>query len=164
MKKITISINKQTKKWDSKIVRQLTKDVFTALSSEDTLLKRMKKISLNILLADDKELQKLKKEFFGKDQPTNVLSFPAYEEVSEFISDPDGYIGDIAISYTTVYNEADEQKKNFNFHLTHLILHSILHLIGFDHENEPDADKMEALEVQVLAKMGISNPYVLTTT
>ncbi len=69
-------------------------------------------------------------------------------------------LGDIIISYQTVKKESLAQKKKFRDHLTHLILHSILHLIGFDHEDEAMATKMEALEVKILKKIGISNPYI----
>jgi probable rRNA maturation factor len=105
----------------------------------------------SILLADDKKLRALNRGFRGKDKPTNVLSFPA--------SGP-GYRGDIAIAYGVTKKEARTAGKTFADHATHLVVHGVLHLAGYDHERAMDAKVMEPLEVKILKRLGIADPYV----
>ncbi len=106
---------------------------------------------VTILLADDVRLKALNSQFRGKRKATNVLSFP---------SDAPGYLGDIAIAYGTVAREAAEQHKRFADHAAHLAVHGVLHLAGHDHETEADALAMETLETQILAGLGLRNPYL----
>ena len=106
---------------------------------------------ISILLTNNAHIQHLNKEFRGKDKPTNVLSFPA---------DEDDYLGDIAIAYETICAEAIEQDKKFDHHLIHMVIHGLLHLKGYDHEDDLEAEEMEALEIKILADMGIENPYI----
>ena len=120
-----------------------------------------------ILACDNKQIKQLNNKFRGKNCPTNVLSFPAslenYEtkntltpgEANNFHE-----LGDIAIAFDICKKEATKSKVKFEHHVYHLIIHSVLHLLGFDHEEEENATKMEKIEVQVLAKLGISNPYL----
>jgi probable rRNA maturation factor len=115
---------------------------------------------LAIMLTDDAGIRTLNSNWRGLDKPTNVLSFPALQP-----SGPGGpddaprMLGDIAIAYETTRKEADDEQKPFDHHLSHLAVHGFLHLIGYDHENNADAEVMEALEVKVLAQLGIPNPY-----
>jgi probable rRNA maturation factor len=102
-----------------------------------------------ILLSGDKKLAALNHDFRGKDKPTNVLSFPG----------ADGYAGDIAIAYGVTGKEAKEAGKKFIDHAAHLVVHGVLHLAGYDHERPKDAAVMEPLEVKVLARLGIADPY-----
>ena len=112
---------------------------------------------LSILLADDRKLQELNKEWRGKDSPTNVLSFPG-DDISP--GEPaSSFLGDIAISLETTKREAELENKGFDDHFTHLIIHGFLHLFGYDHENDAEADQMESLERKVLAELGIADPY-----
>ena len=106
--------------------------------------------TLTILLADDAVLKGLNAKFRGKPRTTNVLSFPS--------PDP-SYLGDIAIAYGITAREARAQGKRIKAHAAHLVVHGVLHLSGFDHHNEAEASNMEALEVQILARLGFSNPY-----
>jgi probable rRNA maturation factor len=104
---------------------------------------------MTILLSGDKKLRVLNHDFRGKDKPTNVLSFPG----------ADGYAGDIAIAYGVTSKEAREANKKFIDHAVHLVVHGVLHLAGHDHERPKDAKVMEPLEVKILARMGIADPY-----
>jgi len=102
-----------------------------------------------ILLADNKTLRRLNRGFRGNDKPTNVLSFPGTGD----------YAGDIAIAYGVTKAEAKAAGKTFADHATHLVVHGVLHLAGHDHERPKDAQVMEPLEVKVLARLGIADPY-----
>ncbi len=104
----------------------------------------------SILLAGDKRLRVLNLDFRGKDKPTNVLSFPS--------ADPD-YRGDIAIAYGVTKKEAKAAGKAFADHASHLVVHGVLHLAGYDHERPKDAKAMEPLEVKILKALGIADPY-----
>lgn len=116
-----------------------------------------------ILATDDAQIALLNAEFRGKPVPTNVLSWPAQELVppAQPKADPDGNVplGDIAIAYDTCAREAADQGKEMRAHVTHLIVHGMLHLLGYDHQRDQDATLMEALEVAILCKLGIGDPY-----
>ena len=103
-----------------------------------------------LALGDDTLLQQLNRDFRGKDKPTNVLSFPSGE---------DDFLGDVAMSRETLRREAAEQDKDERSHALHLLVHGILHLLGYDHETDEQADVMESLERRVLEKLGIADPY-----
>jgi len=115
---------------------------------------------LAVMLTDDAGIRTLNSNWRGIDKPTNVLSFPALPPTGP--SGPDDaprMLGDIAIAYETVRKEADEEQKPFDHHLSHLAVHGYLHLIGYDHENDADAEAMESLETEILAQLGIPDPY-----
>lgn len=128
--------------------------------------------SVDILACDDAKIAQLNHEFRDKPQPTNVLSWPSEERAAEYVGEapepPDPHIdselGDIAIAYETCLREAKESHKEFNDHLTHLIIHAILHLLGYDHIEDEDAALMEGIEIAILENMGISNPYEIDET
>jgi probable rRNA maturation factor len=104
---------------------------------------------ITVLLADDARLKALNHDFRGKAKPTNVLSFPS----------ADG--GDIAIAHGVVTREANEQGKTFADHAIHLTVHGVLHLAGYDHIKPKDAKLMEPLEVKLLERLGIADPYAM---
>lgn len=112
---------------------------------------------LSVLLANDEKLKALNNDWRGKDKPTNVLSFPGSDvlpgEAAESI------LGDIVISVETTKREAELENKRFDDHFTHLIIHGLLHLFGYDHETEEQALQMETLETEILAQLGITDPY-----
>lgn len=113
---------------------------------------------ISVALADDTLVQRLNRDYRGKDRPTNVLSFPA--------GDPGGpgrvrLIGDIVLALETVETEARDAGKPVGNHVMHLVVHGVLHLLGYDHETEADAAVMETMEIGVLAGLGIRNPYIL---
>jgi len=116
---------------------------------------------LAVMLTDDAGIRTLNSNWRGIDKPTNVLSFPALPPSGP--SGPDDaprMLGDIAIAYQTTRQEADEEQKPFDHHLSHLAVHGFLHLIGYDHEQDDDAEDMETLEREILAQLGIPDPYV----
>ncbi len=120
-------------------------------------LKFAKDAELSLVLASDKTLQSLNKQWRGKDKPTNVLSFPS-EEIA--IGETAGTIlGDIIVSLETTKREAALENKEFNDHLSHLVIHGFLHLFGYDHETDEEAFQMESLEIKILDELGIANPY-----
>ncbi|MBY0562650.1 MAG: rRNA maturation RNase YbeY [Hyphomonadaceae bacterium] len=109
--------------------------------------------TVSLLLGDDAAIAALNAEFRGKTSPTNVLSFPP-SQPSEA-----GFLGDIALAAETIAREAAEQGKTFEAHAAHLVVHGFLHLLGYDHLNDADAEKMEARERGILAGLGIADPY-----
>lgn len=109
---------------------------------------------LSVNFTDDAAIRELNATWRGLDKPTNVLSF---ETPGPLARKP--VLGDIVIAYETVEREAREQDKSFDAHLTHLIIHGFLHLIGYDHQIPRDADDMEALERRITAALGLPDPY-----
>ena len=115
---------------------------------------------LAVMLTDDAGIRTLNSNWRGIDKPTNVLSFPALPPTGPGgPDDPPRILGDIAIAYQTTRKEADDEQKPFDHHLSHLAIHGFLHLIGYDHEKDGDAEAMEALEQEILAQLGIPDPY-----
>jgi len=115
---------------------------------------------LAVMLTDDAGIRTLNLNWRGVDKPTNVLSFPALQPSRPSAADDaPRMLGDIAIAYQTMRKEADEEQKPFEHHLSHLAVHGFLHLIGYDHDKDDDAEAMEALEQEILAQLGIPNPY-----
>ncbi|SHI12414.1 probable rRNA maturation factor [Bradyrhizobium erythrophlei] len=115
---------------------------------------------LAVMLTDDAGIRTLNSNWRGIDKPTNVLSFPALPPTGA--GGPDDaprMLGDIAIAYETTRREADDEQKPFDHHLSHLAVHGFLHLIGYDHETDNDAEAMETLEAEILAQLGIPDPY-----
>ncbi len=127
------------------------------LEALPNLKKKAKEIALasgankvTIRFAEDDEVQTLNHDFRSQNKPTNVLSFP---------SDEGDYQGDIILARGIIFAEAKEQKKDPLHHTLHLVVHGVLHLLGYDHMNAKDAHKMESLEIEILKQFGIGNPY-----
>ncbi len=112
---------------------------------------------VNIAIVDAKESQALNKQFRHKDKPTNVLSFPF--EAFEGMVIEEHIIGDLVICADVIQQEADAQQKDPLAHWAHLSIHGSLHLVGFDHQNDAEANKMESLEIELLQQLGYPNPY-----
>ena len=127
--------------------------------------------TISVLWTNDSEMAGINKQFRQQDKPTNILSFPAQDFLPDIqISDtktPDTkasepiFLGDMALGFETVTDEAADNGQPAEHHLAHLFLHGLLHLAGYDHQNEAEAEEMEALEIQLLAEMNIPNPYLL---
>jgi probable rRNA maturation factor len=109
-----------------------------------------------ILLTDDDSVQALNRDFRQKDYATNVLSFPSPKEPE---ANPEGQIGDIALAYGVCAREAAEQNKSLAHHLQHLVAHGVLHLLGYDHESDDEAEAMESFEREILAGLDVPDPY-----
>jgi probable rRNA maturation factor len=147
----------------------LGSDRWTELGELETLVRRSVDAALavarpslperpevSVLLADDAALRELNRAWRGKDSATNVLSFPAAPQPG-----PAGpcSLGDVALAFETVQREAEAEGKRLADHVSHLIVHGLLHLLGFDHEAAGEAEEMEALEIEALRRLGIANPY-----
>ena len=113
---------------------------------------------VSVLLADDARLQALNRAWRGKDAPTNVLSFPA-EPATRPVPGTPALLGDVAVGLETVRREAEAEGKALGDHLGHLLVHGTLHLLGYDHEEDQAAETMEARETELLAGLGITDPY-----
>lgn len=127
---------------------------------------------ISLLGCDDARIAELNAEFRDKIAPTNVLSWPAEDLAAEVAGQPPAKpapdftgempLGDIAISFDTCAREASEAGKSIDDHVTHLIIHGTLHLLGYDHIRDPDATLMEGVEVEILGKLGIDDPYSMS--
>lgn len=125
---------------------------------------------IGLMGCDDARIAVLNADFRGRKQPTNVLSWPSEDRASEVAGEPPDSpepgpaddpesLGDIAIAWETCDREAGEQGKPMADHVTHLVVHGVLHLLGYDHVEDEDATLMERLEVRILASLGVSDPY-----
>jgi probable rRNA maturation factor len=126
--------------------------------------------AISLMGCDDARIADLNADFRAKPQPTNVLSWPSEERGAEFVgeapaapepgaADDPAPLGDIAIAWETCEREAGQHGKSMTDHVTHLIVHGTLHLLGYDHVEDEDAALMEGLEVRILASLGVSDPY-----
>jgi len=166
--KIEIIIDDE--KWNSegKAAGENTEKIFsTALNflrknNELEFLPKNMPVSINLCLSNDEEIHQLNKEFRQMDKPTNVLSFANVDDEYFFDSLEDAEIaelGDIIIAFETLQREAKIENISFEAHYAHLLVHGILHLCGFDHIEDDEAEYMEDLEVRILSELGIANPY-----
>lgn len=113
--------------------------------------------NINLSFISSEEMQELNKQFRGIDKDTNVLSF----ENQDISREHTKVLGDIAICYPYVVNEAIVSEKDLDSHISHMFIHGILHILGYDHANESEADNMESKEIEFLSKFNIINPYTL---
>jgi probable rRNA maturation factor len=117
---------------------------------------------VSIVLSNDTEIHQLNKTYRHQDKPTNVLSFGNFEQPIQPEDIDFSYpllLGDIVLSLDTLLRETEEQSKSFSHHLSHMLVHSFLHLLGYDHMTDEEAEQMEALEIDILSKHAIANPY-----
>jgi probable rRNA maturation factor len=130
------------------LLRRAVAEAAATLSTSDA--------ELAIVLTDDSAIRRLNRTWRGKDEPTNVLAFPA----KQGSSGAHRLLGDIVIAYQTLAREAAAEGKPFGHHLAHLAVHGFLHLSGHDHTTDAEAAAMEGLEIAILARLAIPNPYV----
>ena len=129
------------------VVERAARAALTHLSSSAA-----EPMEMTVLLASDETVRALNARFRGQDKPTNVLSFPA-----PAFARP--HLGDLALAYGTCAREAGEQAKSLADHLSHLTVHGVLHLLGYDHEADAEAESMEAMERSILKALGVRDPY-----
>lgn len=163
---IIIEIATEYEKWHAKtaINTDLFYDIVENIMNRYDNLKKVKTFELSVLLTNNAKMQSLNMEFRSANKPTNVLSFQdidiKWPNILEFKPDDDYlYLGDIAFGYETIEQEADEREINFYDHFKHLLVHSILHLLGYDHNHDEEAEIMEKLEVEILKDYNIASPY-----
>lgn len=147
---MSITLVIQDKRWErlkglSSRIRRAVKAALAEAGADDAA-------ELTVMLTTDKRIQKLNAEFRRKDKPTNVLSFPSGLE---------DYLGDIAIAYGVTAREAKDSKKTLLDHTTHLTVHGVLHLLGYDHVSARQAKVMEPMETRILKTLKIADPYEL---
>ncbi|WP_273720060.1 MULTISPECIES: rRNA maturation RNase YbeY [unclassified Bartonella] len=154
---ITIDIIVESSGWDDEqilynITEKALKTTMHHLSLEDVVSE------VSLLFTNDQHMAQINAQWRGKNKPTNVLSFPAFPiKIGQI---PGLMLGDIIIAQETVLLEAQREGKLFQDHLTHMIVHGVLHLLGYDHETDDEAHRMEKLEREILQKLSIQDPYI----
>lgn len=116
-------------------------------------------VEIGITLADDAAQRQLNDAWRGADRPTNVLAFPAWEPGTALPEGAPVLLGDVVLAFETIAREAAEQGKPVADHLSHLVVHGVLHLLGYNHASDAEAVAMEALETSILASLGVPDPY-----
>ena len=166
MIKTDININITEKQWTKQLssVKTLTKEVFAKVIDylAPHWLKNKKSVSLNVALSDDQTIRELNMEFRNIDKPTNVLSFANIddEEFATYLKRNDDIeLGDIIISLQTMIAQSQEQEISLHDHYIHILIHGILHLMGYNHIEKEETIEMENLEIKLLKLFNIANPY-----
>ena len=149
-----IAIEIQSPLWDQQptaeqVVREAIAAAAAALSTSGG--------EVSILLTDDSAVRVLNRDWRGIDKPTNVLSFPA---PATMVKSAAGILGDIVIAYETLTRECADEDRDFLHHLAHLTVHGFLHLIGYDHQDDAQADEMEAIESRIMTRMQLPDPWL----
>lgn len=162
-----IDLNIEDARWEALGLEALAETAAEAVLARLVIDQNI--VELSLLGCNDARIAELNAEFRGKPVPTNVLSWPAEERAAEIEGDmpemPEAdmfgtiELGDVAIAFETCAREAEAAGKTLEAHATHLLVHGVLHLLGFDHERDRDATLMEGLETEILGKMGIEAPY-----
>lgn len=163
---LTIDVIKSYSEWRKHkcASKGFIKSIISKVLAKFPNLSSAKEVEIALLLTNNEQMQILNNQFLGKNKPTNVLSFPDeirnYNTILELRLEND-YInlGDIAFGYEILQKEAEEQGKEFEHHFAHLIVHGVLHLLGFDHETDEEAAAMKTIEIEVLRALLIPSPY-----
>ncbi|WP_417317305.1 rRNA maturation RNase YbeY [Emcibacter sp.] len=174
---IQLDINTEETGWEEQLPEAagLIRSVLDKLAAhcpEGAVLTRFPRPELSILLTNDENIRILNRDYRGKDKATNVLSFPALseEEIEGYfhagseLPDYPVSLGDIILALETVKNEAISSNTSLENHFCHLIVHGLLHLLGYDHMNDIEAEEMEGLEKTILGTLGIDDPYAEMST
>lgn len=153
---IQIDIQIADKRWGNE--ETLREMLFNALEAALIAAKPsvLAQSEVSFLFTDDAAIKKLNSEWRGKDKPTNVLSFPGTDTDEDFFGP---LLGDVVLAYDTVAHEAEQIGIDFRDHMSHLTIHGLLHLFGYDHEEDDEANLMESLEIAALASIGVQDPY-----
>tara|TARA_R110002124_G_scaffold64985_2_gene177681 strand:+ start:493646 stop:494230 length:585 start_codon:yes stop_codon:yes gene_type:complete len=162
-----IDISIEDERWSAAIEKlcfsKILAQLWAELPADDPYHSIENRFELSLTLCDDDFIQNINCEWREQDKPTNVLSFPQIDDIeSDLALYPPGAevpIGDIFVAYDTVAREANEQNKALTDHITHMFIHGFLHLLGYDHIEDDEAEEMEALETRILKRLNIANPY-----
>ncbi len=163
MSELDIQISIEEGTWPSEeILRALSERVLGAAANflvreEKQPFPKTGAPEVSLVFTSDAEIRGINAEWRSQDKPTNVLSFPAFPLTPGKMPGP--MLGDIIFAQETLSREAGELGKSFDDHLTHLLVHGFLHLFGYDHMEDDEAEKMEGLETRILAELGLSDPY-----
>lgn len=154
--RLSVDISTKSPRWHNALpnvaaLAQQAADIVWRQTSDD-----QSDAELSLVLGDDTFLQSLNYRYRNKNQPTNILSFPAEDEVMPGIP---RLLGDVVLAFETMHLEAVAQEKTFADHFQHLFVHGFLHLLGHDHQDETEAAFMAALEIDFLSSLGIADPY-----
>ena len=155
---LTLDILHEAGDWSRLADRDTLIEVAARALASDARFSSQASAEVCVALSDDATVRELNARFRGKDKPTNVLSFPAPEGFGG--EEQSAALGDIVLAQETVEREAVEQGIDPAHHLQHLVVHGLLHLLDYDHETEEEAHIMESLEIEILATLGIPNPYI----
>ncbi len=160
-KPVQIDILIEDKKWGKARLGVKTLFPLVLETACKTLPEKIKvPLEVTVTLSNDKAIKILNRDHRGKNKPTNVLSFPLWESRDDIPTGRDAVpIGDIIIAFETMAREAVEQEKSLKDHMAHMLVHGFLHLLGYDHMNDAEAEEMESLEVKILKKLKIKDPY-----
>ena len=160
--KIDIDFEVQDNSWpDLKALPlKVSKIIFNKLGLDELT----QHLEFSIILTDDESIRKINAQYRAKDAATNTLSFPAQDIIAnkfDHLQIHNGFLslGDVIFAYGVIENEAKRDGKTFLNHFTHLLIHGLLHLLGYDHQNEQEAQVMESLETQILLSLNIKSPY-----
>ncbi len=164
--KTTLNLNINDDRWAQALpeASALSEKVFSTVINTlaPEFLEGKNEVSVNIELGNDNEIQKLNQEFRNLDKPTNILSFANIDDDDFLDSLPemkDVELGDIIVALETLSNQSIEQQVSFKDHYIHILVHGFLHLLGYDHMEEDERREMEALEIKLLALLGVADPY-----
>lgn len=156
---IDIVLDRQSGGWADEAALFGLAERVVAAASELLQLKPAGPCELSLVFADDAAVKALNAQWRGKDTATNVLSFPAFPLKRGDSLPP--LLGDVILAFETVAREAADEVRPLDHHVSHLILHGLLHLIGYDHETDAQAGEMESIEREILAKLAIPDPYAV---
>lgn len=157
----TIDIAVQDSQWDQvSALSELTENVILRTLAAAKMPDKVqgKSLEISVVFANDAVIQTLNREYRYKDYPTNILSF-AFLDAKENPENVAMALGDLILAFETIAREAGEEKKLLKDHITHLLVHGTLHLLGYDHETNDDASLMETTEIRILQGLNIQNPY-----
>jgi probable rRNA maturation factor len=155
----TIEVTVESPAWQTAVTdpeHLCRRAVAAVLAQEDTTAAAV--VEIGIVLADDARMRVLNRDFRGQDRATNVLSFPAGDHASPMAGQP-RLLGDVVVALETMRREAAGDGTPLDDYLAHLLVHGTLHLLGYDHESDDEAERMEAREIALLAGLGIADPY-----
>ena len=167
MSNINIDLLVQDKSWkvQKDINKKLMEDIFKLVLNYLKIPMCKNTIEISITLTNDKNIKILNRDYRHKDKPTNVLTFSLYEKKPDILNDiiklPCMALGDIIFSYDTIKIESEKQNKTFKDHFIHMLVHSYLHLFGYDHIKKKEQNEMEKIEIEILKSIGIDNPYLI---